>query len=87
MYLISYLLVLLLLYLRKEHDASVCHGEGKAQDATAHNGVAQVEDRHAEGGMAGMLLRETRERTHIVLAIINDAVVKYIFFGRNPNKS
>lgn len=35
-------------YLRKENDASVCHGEGQAQDAAAHNGVAQVEDGHAE---------------------------------------
>lgn len=42
-------------YLRKQHDASVCHGVGQAQDAAPHDGVAQVEDRHPERSVAGML--------------------------------
>lgn len=45
---LSLLFPLLWGYLRKENDASVGHGKGQAQDAAAHNGVAQVEDRHAE---------------------------------------
>lgn len=53
---------MILLYLRKEHYASVSHGEGQAQDAAAHDGVAQVEDRHPKGGVAGMLLREKMKR-------------------------
>lgn len=55
-------LVLWQKYLREEHDASVSHGEGQAQDAAAHDGVAQVEDGHPEGGVAGMLLREKMKR-------------------------
>lgn len=47
---------MILHYLRKEHYASVSHGEGQAQDAAAHDGVAQIEDRHPKGGVAGMLL-------------------------------
>lgn len=36
--------------LHKQGDASVGHGKGQTQDATAHDGVAQVEDGHAKGG-------------------------------------
>lgn len=41
--------------LRKENNAGVGHGVGQAQDAAAHDGVAQVEDRHAERSVARML--------------------------------
>lgn len=47
-------------YLHKQSDASVCHSVGKTQDATAHDGVAQVEDRHAKGGIALVLWTNQR---------------------------
>lgn len=45
-------------HLRKEHNAGVSHGVGQAQDAAAHDGVAQVKHRHPEGSVARMLLGE-----------------------------
>lgn len=45
----------------EKHDAGVCHGEGQAQDTAAHDGVAQVEDRHSKGSVTRMLLREKRK--------------------------
>lgn len=35
---------------QEEDDAGVRHGVRQTQNATAHDGVAQVEDRHPEGG-------------------------------------
>lgn len=40
---------------REQHDAGVRHGEGQSQDAAAHYGIAQVENRHPEGGVSRML--------------------------------
>lgn len=37
-------------YLQKQDDPCIGHGVCQSQDATAHNGVAQVEDRHAKRG-------------------------------------
>ncbi len=35
---------------QEEDDAGVGHGVRQTQNAAAHDGVAQVEDRHAKGG-------------------------------------
>lgn len=43
----------------KEGDAGVGHGVGQAQDAAAHDGVAQVEHGHAEGRVALVLRTQT----------------------------
>lgn len=48
-------------YSRKKNNASVRHCERQAQDAAAHDGIAQVEDGHPEGGMAGVLLRQKKK--------------------------
>lgn len=37
---------------QKEDDPCVGHGVRQSQDPTAHDGVAQVEDRHAKWGFA-----------------------------------
>lgn len=37
---------------QEEDHPSVGHGVGQSQDAAAHDGVAQVEDRHPERGLA-----------------------------------
>lgn len=44
--------------LREENDASVCHGEGQAQNPTTHDGIAQIKDRHAEGSVARKLCED-----------------------------
>lgn len=46
--------------LHKQGDASVGHGKGQTQDATAHDGVAQVEDGHAKGGTTLVLWKRRR---------------------------
>lgn len=49
-------------HLHKQGDAGVGHGVGQSQDAAAHDGVAKVEDGHAEGGIALMLRREKKDQ-------------------------
>lgn len=46
--------------LQEEDHPSVGHGVRQSQDAAAHDGVAQVEDRHAERGLA-LELGEVRQ--------------------------
>lgn len=43
--------------LQEQGDARVGHGPGQTQDATAHDGVTQVEDGHPKGGVALVLWR------------------------------
>lgn len=38
--------------LQKQDDPCIGHGVCQSQDPTAHNGVAQVEDRHAKRSFA-----------------------------------
>lgn len=39
-----------LLHLQEKNNARVWHGVWETQNSTAHDGVAQVEDRHPKGG-------------------------------------
>lgn len=36
-------------YSQEEQDSRVGHGIGEAEDATAHDGITQIENRHSEG--------------------------------------
>lgn len=65
-------------HLREEHNASVRHGVRQAQNAAAHDGVAQVEDWHSKGGMTGMLLGEkTMNKGEISTMKTDDCLLKY----------
>lgn len=50
----------MLIYSHKDDDAGVGHGKGKSQNTTAHDGIAEVEDRHTERGLA-LKLEERRK--------------------------
>lgn len=45
-------LINIFIYLQEEEYASVGHGISQSQDSTAHNSIAQVEDRHAKRGLS-----------------------------------
>lgn len=41
---------------QKEGDAGVGHGVCQTQNPTSHNGIAKIEDRHAERGLPFKLM-------------------------------
>lgn len=47
-------------YLQKEEYASVGHGIGQSQYSTAHNSIAEIEDRHAKRGLSFKLKGKTK---------------------------
>lgn len=44
------------MYLHEKDNSCVGHGVGEPQDATAHNGIAEVEGGHSKGSSASVLL-------------------------------
>ena len=47
----------------KQSDPGVGHGVGQTQDAAAHDGISEVEDGHAKGGIALVLQRKRESVT------------------------
>lgn len=49
--------------LQKEDDASVGHGVRQTQNPAAHNGIAEIEDGHAERGLP-FKLTKSKDKMH-----------------------
>lgn len=63
-------------YSQEEDDACVGHGVRQTQNAAAHDGVAEVEDRHPDGGFTFKLPRHS---SRISSTRETKATYKYIF--------
>lgn len=59
-------------YLQEEDNAGVGHGICKPQDATAHDGIAQVESRHPKGSFPFKL-----EKTSCVNMVNAPTIIEY----------
>lgn len=59
----------MLIYSHKEHEAGVGHGIRQSQNPTAHDGIAEVENRHPKRGLALKLKQKMKKQLVLTISI------------------